>query len=71
MFLARALFGLFGLAALVGVACLFSSDRRAIAWRTIPVGVALQILGCFVATTGIFLPSALLVLFFVWAPRVR
>jgi chromate transporter len=31
-------------------------------------GVALQILGCFVATTGIFLPSALLVLFFfpIW-----
>jgi chromate transporter len=31
-------------------------------------GVGLQILGCFVATTGIFLPSALLVLFFfpIW-----
>jgi chromate transporter len=31
-------------------------------------GVALQILGCFIGTTGIFLPSALLVLFFypIW-----
>jgi chromate transporter len=31
-------------------------------------GVGFQILGCFVATTGIFLPSALLVLFFfpIW-----
>jgi chromate transporter len=31
-------------------------------------GTALQILGCFIATTGIFLPSALLVLFFfpIW-----
>jgi len=31
-------------------------------------GVSFQILGCFIATTGIFLPSALLVLFFfpIW-----
>jgi chromate transporter len=31
-------------------------------------GVALQILGCFIGATGIFLPSALLVLFFypIW-----
>jgi chromate transporter len=31
-------------------------------------GPAMQVLGCFIATTGVFLPSALLVLFFfpIW-----
>jgi CNT family concentrative nucleoside transporter len=36
-------FGLFGLAVLIGIACLFSNNRRAISWKLVLTGVALQI----------------------------
>lgn len=37
------LFGLFGLATLIGIAWLFSNNRRAVNWRLVLTGVALQI----------------------------
>ena len=36
-------FGLFGLAALVGIAFLFSNNKRAVSWRLVLTGIALQI----------------------------
>ena len=38
------LFGLFGLAVLMGIAWLLSADRRAVDWRTVIAGVVLQII---------------------------
>jgi CNT family concentrative nucleoside transporter len=40
---ARIGFGLFGLAVLVGIAWLFSNNKRAVDWRLVATGVALQI----------------------------
>ena len=37
------LFGLFGLATLIGIAWLFSNNRRAVNWRLVLTGIALQI----------------------------
>ncbi len=42
--LGRVLFGLFGLAGLIAIAWLFSEDRRAVDWKAVPRGIALQIL---------------------------
>ncbi len=36
-------FGLFGLAVLVGIAFLFSNNKRAVSWKLVGTGVALQI----------------------------
>ena len=36
-------FGVFGLAVLIGVAWLFSNNRRAVDWRLVLTGIALQI----------------------------
>ena len=36
-------FGVFGLAVLIGVAWLFSNNRRAVDWRLVLIGIALQI----------------------------
>jgi CNT family concentrative nucleoside transporter len=57
--LGRIGFGLFGLAVLVGIAWLFSSNKRAVDWRLVVTGIALQILfAAFVLLTpwgeGIF-----------------
>ncbi|MEG2942209.1 MAG: nucleoside transporter C-terminal domain-containing protein [Thermomonas sp.] len=41
--LARIGFGLFGLAVLIGIAWLFSNNRRAVDWRLVLTGVSLQI----------------------------
>ena len=41
--LARVAFGLFGLAVLIGIAFLFSNNKRAVDWRLVGTGVALQI----------------------------
>ncbi|WP_147652220.1 NupC/NupG family nucleoside CNT transporter [Vulcaniibacterium gelatinicum] len=41
--LARVGFGLFGLAVLVGIAWLFSNNRRAVDWRLVATGIALQV----------------------------
>ncbi|MGN0858734.1 MAG: NupC/NupG family nucleoside CNT transporter [Stenotrophomonas sp.] len=41
--LGRIGFGLFGLAVLIGIAWLFSNNKRAVDWRLIATGVALQI----------------------------
>ena len=41
--LSRIGFGLFGLAVLIGVAWLFSNNRRAVDWKLVLTGVALQI----------------------------
>lgn len=41
--LGRILFGLFGLAVLLSIAVMFSNNRRAIDWRLVATGVALQI----------------------------
>ena len=41
--LARIGFGLFGLAVLVGIAWLFSNNKKAVDWRLVLTGVALQI----------------------------
>ncbi|MBI3523005.1 MAG: NupC/NupG family nucleoside CNT transporter [Betaproteobacteria bacterium] len=38
------LFGLFGLASLLSIAWLFSNNRRAVDWRLVSTGVALQVL---------------------------
>lgn len=46
------LFGLFGLACLIGIAWLFSSDRRQVNWKLVGIGVALQLaFACFVLLT--------------------
>lgn len=42
------LFGLMGLAALVSIAMLFSPNRRAIDWRTVAMGLALQMAFAFI-----------------------
>lgn len=39
----RIAFGLFGLAVLIGIAFLFSNNKRAVSWRLVATGVALQI----------------------------
>lgn len=41
--LGRILFGLFGLAVLLAIAAVFSNNRRAIDWKLVATGVALQI----------------------------
>ena len=41
--LARIGFGLFGLAVLVGIAWLFSNNKKAVDWRLVLTGIALQI----------------------------
>ncbi len=41
--LGRIGFGLFGLAVLIGIAWLFSNNKRAVDWRLIATGVALQV----------------------------
>lgn len=41
--LARIAFGLFGLAVLVGIAWLFSTNRRSVDWKLVATGIALQI----------------------------
>lgn len=41
--LVRVGFGLFGLAVLIGIAWLFSSNRRAVDWRLVATGIALQV----------------------------
>ena len=41
--LSRVAFGLFGLAVLIGIAFLFSSNKRAVDWRLVATGVGLQI----------------------------
>src|SRR5688572_9327979 len=40
---ARVGFGLFGLAVLIGLAWLFSSNKKAVDWRLVGTGIALQI----------------------------
>ncbi len=39
----RVLFGLFGLAVLIGIAWLFSNNKRRVDWKLVAVGVSLQI----------------------------
>ncbi|MGE8216918.1 MAG: Na+ dependent nucleoside transporter N-terminal domain-containing protein, partial [Stenotrophomonas maltophilia] len=41
--LGRIGFGLFGLAVLIGIAWLFSNNKRAVDWRLVATGIALQI----------------------------
>src|SRR5690606_11492883 len=41
--LARVAFGLFGLAVLIGIAWAFSNNKKAVDWRMVGTGVALQI----------------------------
>ena len=41
--LSRIAFGVFGLAVLIGIAWLFSSNKRAVDWRLVATGVALQV----------------------------
>ncbi len=41
--LARIGFGLFGLAVLVGIAWLFSNNKRAVDWKLVGIGISLQI----------------------------
>ena len=36
-------FGLFGLAVLVGIAWLFSNNRKAVDWRLVATGIVLQV----------------------------
>jgi CNT family concentrative nucleoside transporter len=48
------LVGLLGLATMIGIAWLLSSDRRKVPWRLVGVGVALQaVLGVIVLKTGV------------------
>ena len=47
-------FGLFGLAVLIGIAWLFSNNRRAVDWRLVLTGLGLQIaFAAFVALMGV------------------
>ncbi len=41
--MSQILFGLFGLAVLIGIAWLFSSNRRAVDWKLVATGLSLQI----------------------------
>ena len=41
--LGRIGFGLFGLAVLLGIAWLFSSNKRAVDWRLVATGITLQV----------------------------
>jgi concentrative nucleoside transporter, CNT family len=41
--IARVLFGLFGLAVLIGIAWLFSNNKRRVDWRLVATGVGLQV----------------------------
>ncbi|HVQ32735.1 MAG TPA: Na+ dependent nucleoside transporter N-terminal domain-containing protein, partial [Lysobacter sp.] len=41
--LARIGFGLFGLAVLIGIAWLFSNNKKAVDWRLVATGVTLQV----------------------------
>ena len=41
--LGQILFGLFGLAVLIGIAWLFSNNRRAVDWKLVATGISLQI----------------------------
>ena len=41
--LARVGFGLFGLAVLIGIAWLFSNNKKAVDWRLVLTGISLQI----------------------------
>jgi CNT family concentrative nucleoside transporter len=41
--LARVGFGLFGLAVLIGIAWLFSNNKKAVDWRLVLTGVTLQV----------------------------
>jgi len=51
--LAQRLVGILGIATMLGIAWLLSSDRRRISWRLVGIGVALQaVLGFIVLKTG-------------------
>ncbi|PBJ82546.1 NupC/NupG family nucleoside CNT transporter [Lysobacteraceae bacterium NML93-0399] len=51
-FLLRAGFGLFGLAVLLGITWLFSSNRRSVDWRLVGMGLLLQVvIACLVLLT--------------------
>ena len=54
--------GLLGIAAIIGVAYLLSSDRKAVKWRTVGIGLALQFVFAFFVLIAvlIFRPSGLL-----------
>ena len=41
--LGQILFGLFGLAVLIGIALLFSNNRRAVDWKLVAIGISLQV----------------------------
>ena len=41
--ISRVLFGLFGLAVLIGIAWLFSNNRRRVDWKLVSTGVGLQV----------------------------
>ena len=41
--ISRVLFGLFGLAVLLGIAWLFSNNRRRVDWRLVATGIGLQV----------------------------
>ncbi|KAF1711308.1 NupC/NupG family nucleoside CNT transporter [Pseudoxanthomonas kalamensis DSM 18571] len=50
--LGRIGFGLFGLAVLIGIAWVFSSNRRQVSWKLVATGLVLQIVvACFVLLT--------------------
>ncbi len=52
--LAERLVGLLGLATMIGIAWLLSSDRRRVSWRLVGTGLALQlVLGVLVLKTGV------------------
>ncbi len=52
-------FGLFSLAVLIGIAAIFSNNRRAIDWRLVATGLLLQIVFAFFVLLGDKLASAL------------
>ena len=48
----RMAFGLFGLAVLIGLAWLFSNNRRGVDWKLVGIGLALQlVIAAFVLLT--------------------
>ncbi len=47
------LFGLFGLTTLIGIAFLFSNNKRAVNWKLVLTGVSLQILFAVFASKSV------------------
>ncbi len=78
--IADLLFGVFGLAVLIGVAYVFSNNRKAIDWRLVITGISLQLVfavfvllvpGVYVPRAALFFVLTLLTAYFSYRFRAR